>query len=162
MQPNVKIKKQNRKSFAMRVLPSGELEVSIPVWLSEKHPSVQKFIRTGLKKLAPHIPKQKPQSLHNEQIVRDLVADWARLIGVKPRRVQLRSMTRKWGSCSSKGTITLNTALYYIPLHLVEYVVVHELVHMHVFDHSPAFWEMLEHYLPACMDYERELNTYRV
>lgn len=161
-QPNIIIRQQNRKSLSMRVTPSGDVLVSIPHWVKPSHRDVQKFIEQGLKKLENHIPMEKPQPAHDAETIRAMVFTWAETIGVEINRVQFREMTRKWGSCSGKGTITLNTALFYVPHHLVEYVVVHELVHLMVFDHSPAFWSKLGEYLPDYAERESELNGYRV
>jgi len=160
--PEVQIKRQRRKSLVMRVTPAGDVVVNIPNWLNANHPQVRQFISDGLEKLNNNIPVERPAPLHDAATIRVMVMQWADRIGLDVGRVQLRDMTRKWGSCSSKGNITLNTALYYIPHHLVEYVVVHELVHMIVFDHSIGFWQKLGEYLPDYRDRERELNTYRV
>ncbi|PJF21344.1 MAG: hypothetical protein CUN56_11570 [Phototrophicales bacterium] len=158
---NVTIKRQNRKSLAMRVTPAGDIVVMIPNWLKPTHPQVKKFIQDGLIKLAPYIPAETRTPLHSAASIRSLVKKWADKIGVTPARIQFRAMTRKWGSCSNKGNITLNTALYYLPLHLVEYVVVHELVHMLIFDHSPAFWAKVREYIPDYAERIQELNRQR-
>jgi len=71
-------------------------------------------------------------------------------------------MYRKWGSCSGRGNITLNTALYYVPQPLAEYVVVHELAHLKIFNHSPEFWALVGQYLADYAERERELDRYRV
>ena len=162
MTPDIYIKQQNRKSFAMRVNPAGDVLVMIPYWVRPNSKVVRQFIEAGLEKLDSQIPDQKPTPLHTEADIRQLVFDWADRIGLKIGRVQFREMSRKWGSCSQKGNITLNTALCYIPYHLMEYVVVHELAHLIVFDHSPQFWAKLGEYLPDYEDSEGELNTYRV
>ncbi len=160
--PQVQVKRQNRKSMTLSLSPAGKPVLRLPHWLPVDHPQVKKFLRQALKKLeavAPPIPK-KP--LSDECTLRAWVEAWALKIGVQPQRVQFRAMTRKWGSCSSKGNITLNTALFYVPVHLAEYVVVHELVHMIVFNHSAAFWTQLAEYLPDYAKRERELDTYKV
>jgi predicted metal-dependent hydrolase len=158
----LRIRRQNRKSLAMRVTAAGDVVVYIPTWLREDHPQVRRFIADGLEKLGDHIPAEKPPALHTAADVRAMVHDWAERLGVAPARVSFRAMTRKWGSCSSRGSITLNTALFHVPLPLVEYVVAHELVHMIVFDHSPAFWALLAEHIPDCEARARELERYRV
>jgi predicted metal-dependent hydrolase len=160
--PPIIIKRQHRKSLVMRISAAGEIVVGIPKWIRSNDPLVKKFIQAGLKKLEHHIPPEKSVPLHTAPYIRIMVYQWAELIGLDVGRVQFRDMTRKWGSCSSNGNITLNKALFYLPEHLVKYVVVHELVHMIVFDHSPAFWKKLEEYVPNCKMLEQELNHYRV
>ena len=159
---NIEIKQQNRRTLMMRITPSGDLLVLIPRWVKPNSKQVQQFIKDALAKLDPHLPTTKPEPTHDAKSVRALVDGWAAQMGVKPKRVQMRTMYRKWGSCSTRGTVTLNTALYYLPNHLVEYVVVHELVHMFVFDHSPTFWAKVGEYLPDYQALERELDGYRV
>lgn len=158
----VKIRRQKRKSLSMKMTQLGDVYVYIPHWMKPTHPEVKRFIRDGLKQLAPHLPTELPEQLHNAGTVHALVATWSERMTLYPKRVQMRQMTRKWGSCSSKGNITFNTALYYIPYQLVEYVVVHELAHLQELNHKPPFWALLGQYLPDYKALEAELLTYRV
>ncbi len=57
-------------------------------------------------------------------------------------------MTRRWGSCSRRGTITLSTELIKTPLHCIEYVIMHELCHRRVHAHSPEFFRLLNRCMP--------------
>ena len=159
---HIEIKQQNRRSLVMRITPSGDLVVLIPYWIKPNSRQVKQFIKDALVKLDPHLPANRPEPSHNAESVRALVDSCSARMGVKPKRVQMRTMYRKWGSCSTRGTITLNTALYYLPHHLVEYVVVHELAHMFIFDHSPAFWAKVGEFLPDYERFEQELDHYRV
>src|SRR5688572_29659872 len=108
MDYQVEIKRQKRKNMLMRVKPGGVV-VFIPRWMKSNSPQVREFIKEGLNKLQEHIPPVRPQQTSPEEI-RLLVDQWAARMGLAPQRVTLRDMRRKWGSCSSRGNITLNIA----------------------------------------------------
>lgn len=73
--------------------------------------------------------------------------------------LRFRSMTSRWGSCRpSDGVITLNTCLAGAPLSCVEYVLIHELTHLHHPDHSPRFYAALSAYLPDWQARKAELD----
>ncbi len=160
-EPPIKIRRQNRRSLMMRRTYNG-LEVFIPHWLSPDDSVVRKFIADGLKKVdaLPQLPERR-QYL-TTRALRHMVRVWAKQMNLSPGRVTLRDMRRKWGSCSSRDNITLNKALCYVPHHLAEYVVVHELVHMRVFNHGREFKAMMSQYLPDWKAREEELKKYPV
>ena len=78
---------------------------------------------------------------------------YAPLIGVTYTGLQLRQQKTRWGSCSSKGTISLNYLLMLMPESVRDYVVVHELCHRKHMNHSARFWKEVERILP---NYKKE------
>ncbi len=76
------------------------------------------------------------------------VADYGPRLGVQPSRLLIRGQRCRWGSCSSRGTISLNWRLMLAPAMLPDYVLVHELCHLHRMDHSPVFWNWVEQLVP--------------
>jgi predicted metal-dependent hydrolase len=64
----------------------------------------------------------------------------------KYNRVSLRRQQTRWGSCSRKNNISLNLKLAVLPGELIDYVILHELVHTRVHDHSKKFWAELDKY----------------
>jgi predicted metal-dependent hydrolase len=73
--------------------------------------------------------------------------------------VQVRTQRTRWGSCSSRGTISLNAALLFLPPELVRHVLLHELCHTLHLDHSPDFWRALERLEPRTKELESRLNN---
>jgi hypothetical protein len=160
--PELTVSREKRQSMALSVTPLGEPILRIPYWISLNHPQVRKFIQSNLHKLAHALTPQPRTQQTDERTIRQMVAEWAKRIAVQPKRLQFRDMRRKWGSCSSRGNLTLNTALFYVPRELAEYVVVHELVHLIIFNHSAEFWAKLGEYLPDYAEREQQLKSFRV
>jgi predicted metal-dependent hydrolase len=143
---DIKIYRQNRRGFMMRAVP-GAVEVYIPHRFHKNHPKVKDFIAEGLRKLEGKIPEIPPEKT-SMQTIREMIDSYAAKYNVKPTRIQFRDMQRKWGSCSSKGTVTLNTRLTWLEPELAEYIVCHELAHLLVLNHSKEFWLLMEKHMP--------------
>ncbi|MEA2639872.1 MAG: hypothetical protein QOF51_1266 [Chloroflexota bacterium] len=76
------------------------------------------------------------------------VAAWTATTGWIPKRVLVRDQRRRWGSCAGDGTVRLNWRLVFLAPHLADYVVVHELAHLAVHSHAPAFWAQVSRFVP--------------
>jgi predicted metal-dependent hydrolase len=97
-----------------------------------------------------------------ERVFQECVAHYAPLMSVAPKQIKLSSARTQWGSCTSRGVVRLNWHLVRMPLHLIDYVVVHELAHLIEMNHSAAFWRIVE---SACPDYAKcraELRNYGI
>ena len=87
-----------------------------------------------------------------------LLAEVAAETGVAYASARVRHVRSRWGSCSAHATISLNRALVFVPAHLARSVLVHELAHTRVLDHSPRFWAELERLDPDARDHRRQLT----
>ncbi len=74
-------------------------------------------------------------------------------------RVRIAGQRTLWGSCSVRGTVSLNYRLLFLPPRLCRYVLVHELCHLLHRNHSSRFWHRLESLLPGAVMLDRELRT---
>jgi predicted metal-dependent hydrolase len=78
--------------------------------------------------------------------------------GFKPTGLVIRSMKRRWGSCSNKGKITLSSELIRLSNKFIEYVIVHELCHLRHHNHGPRFYELLSELYPEWKDVRKEIK----
>ena len=79
--------------------------------------------------------------------------------GLSFNRTYVKNQVSLWGSCSKKRNINLNRNLLFLPKHLVEYVLHHELTHLDHLNHSGRFWSSLTRVLPACRELRLELRS---
>ena len=81
-------------------------------------------------------------------LIEPLVTRYCQMLGAECERISIRAQRSRWGSCSSKKTLSFNVRLALLPIELVEYVVVHEVCHLREMNHSPAFWKLVETAIP--------------
>ena len=82
------------------------------------------------------------------EIVSALAEEEAKRIGVTYKTIRIGAQRTLWGSCSPLGTLSFNWRLVLAPLEVLDYVVVHELCHVRVPNHSRRFWALVERHRP--------------
>lgn len=157
---NVIIHAQERKSLAMVATPAG-LEVRIPKELDPDGRQVQQFISDGLARLRQNEPAP-PERPHTKADVQAIIETWAARLGVTVNRVQFQPMRHKWGSMSGHGNLTLARDVVRLPRPLLEYVVVHELLHVQHPHHARNFKVALNLALPDWQVREQQLAAWLV
>lgn len=129
--------------------------------LSEKRVDADKIIRTLNNHLSVEMENciYLPEGLTEEGCV-DLLQSWlirsgkeclpdlldkaSEAHGIPYKKLQVRMQKGRWGSCSGRGTISLNARLLLLPAELLEYILLHELAHVHHPNHSQAYWSYLQ------------------
>ena len=92
------------------------------------------------------------------EILTEELDNCAKKYGFKYRSLKMSSAKRRWGSCSYINNINLNIELANIPKHLREYVILHELCHTKIKNHSEKFWNLMEKYMPDTKKRRTELR----
>jgi len=97
-----------------------------------------------------------------QQRARQLLPDWLQQtseeIGLPFTKVQIRGQKTRWGSCSSRHTISLNRNLLLLPAATVRYLLIHELCHTQHMNHSASFWQLVAELMPDYKQHENHLR----
>jgi predicted metal-dependent hydrolase len=101
--------------------------------------------KLGLDRLA--VSKSEARAAARE-VVSTLAEEEAARLDVTYERIRIGDQRTRWGSCSARGTLSFNWRLVLAPPDVLDYVVVHELAHLLVPDHSPRFWQLVEQRRP--------------
>ena len=160
--PYTIVRSRRRKTSQIRVGPDG-VEIRIPFekqdadiikmlvhyrkWILEKYQKIQADRMRF---------KIRLNTLHIIQRTSDL----AHKIGVTPTGILIKHLKTRWGSATSDGIITINSRLLKAPDHVVDYVIIHELCHLKVHDHSGTYWNLVEHHAPKYTKSRKWLEEY--
>ena len=131
---------------------NGVIQIFIPEKVNHELPKVQEFIKKTLIDVMRweakvYLPKR--------------LKELADKHGFKYQNVSIKNASTRWGSCSSMNNINLNLHLMRVPEHLIDYVLLHELAHTVVKNHSEKFWLLLEQCYPNARKADKEMNNYR-
>ena len=72
--------------------------------------------------------------------------------------ISVRNQSSRWGSCSRRGTLSFNYRLLFLPPHLADYVIVHDLCHQHEMNHSKRFWEIVAQAIHDYLERRKQLR----
>lgn len=133
---------------------------------ADERPSVSLSPKRILLTVRPGTSHAKREAVIHEwhkellhKLVPMLIRKWEPRLGVHVPAYFLQRMKTKWGSCNSRArTIRFNTELVKKPKDLLEYVVVHELIHLIVPSHNDQFMALLNRHFPSWREAKRELN----
>ena len=152
----VEITRKNVRHINIRISSDGVVKLSYPYLCSEKKAikflkEKESWIKKALSK--PHIEHDEYNNEESKTLLIDkakpFLEKWQNITGLKVKKLRARYMTSRWGSYSQKTkTITLNTQLLAYDNECLDYVVLHELVHVKYHNHGNKFKSELTKYYP--------------
>lgn len=112
----------------------------------------------------PHDMQDETVDLEKEQrYLLDRLEYFSKEFGMSYKKVAFRCQRTKWGSCSANDNISLNVNMCFLPKRLQDYLILHELVHTRVKNHSNVFWNQLDKYTAGkAKELSKQLKKYRM
>lgn len=124
-----------------------------------KHPRLTLIVRPGTKRAERDAVLAQWYREEVRANALDVVAKWRPILGVQVERLSVRQMKTKWGSCNTQGrTIRLNTELAKKPKECLEYIVLHEMVHLLERTHGERFVSLMDRFMPKWQFVRQKLN----
>ncbi len=115
------------------------------------------------KKLLAHYNTPEHYKDHKEAarfFVAQKIAQWNKFYNFPIGNIAIRNQATRWGSCSRKGNLNFNYKIIFLPEHLADYLVVHELCHIKEMNHGQKFWDLVGETIPKYETYRKELQQY--
>lgn len=125
--------------------------IDIPLAWDEQDPNAQQMLIKAC---------ERALRIQAETLLPQRLKALASKYGYHYKQLRLRKMRSRWGSCSSEANISLNIYLIQLPWDLIDYVMLHELVHTTQHNHSRAFWDELSSHYPNFKDARKNLKMY--
>lgn len=158
------------KGVRFSVSTSGRLAMSVPTYTSEF--LAKRFLATNRKMIREKLPVKDPTEQRARDYQKKLLMKkareylpyrleyYAKRYGYTYDKCRLTHANTRWGSCSSRRTISLNIGLMKLPEALRDYVIIHELAHLHHMDHSKAFWAEVGEHDKNYKSHEKKLKMF--
>lgn len=177
------VQSYKNRNFRISVKPFEPVRVSFPNYMSfekaerELRNKIQWLSKTKAKISAYEAQLrengQQSGTLNKKELEKNLrceakkylpqrTAELAAQHGLRYSKLTIRNSRTRWGSCSARNSINLSLYLMRLPLELIDYVIMHELVHTIAHDHSKNYWNLLENYLPGARMLEKKLKQQRI
>lgn len=165
-------RRRGQRGLTLRVHSRDKIVVTTSLSFSQKE--IEKFVDAqkewivrSLESAAKHqkIPLglDKPFHLYKaraKKFISEKVKQWNAVYNHTYEKITVRDQSSRWGSCSESGTLSFSYKLLFLPEHLADYIVVHELCHLQEMNHSVRFWRLVAQTVPKYQACRRELRGY--
>lgn len=163
------------RAIRLGIYEGGEVRVTAPRWVPKR--MIEKFLgarREWIEKTIAGIAtdparfvlkgsrtEYQGHKVAARALVLDRLAHFAPLIGVTFNRVSIRNTSRRWGSCSGKKNLNFHYKIVFLPSHLADYLIVHELSHIKEMNHSENFWNVVRSIIPSADEDASQLRKWK-
>jgi len=130
-----------------------ELTIVLPVRIQNKLLNKSQ-LAVVVKKYIERYFKQQAQ-----KTILPKVEYYAKLTQLVPSSIKIRQYRARWGSCNSRGELSFNYLLMMLPIYVIDYVIVHELCHLHYLNHSKDFWQLVTKYFPDYIEAKKWIKA---
>ena len=128
-------------------------------WIN-KHLDKMKQVEKEHESFSKHLPEINRAEARKKLVNR--LNELSEKYGFHYNKVTIRNQKTRWGSCSSKNNISLNMKLVRLPDEMIDYVLLHELIHTRIKNHSHAFWMELNKLVGDAKEMSKKMNEYKV
>ena len=162
-------KSHKAKNIIISIRPPNSIRVAIPKKISfETAENFAKANTNWMQKQLEKISKSIKNKMELEEIdvkhaqkpLEKRIQYLANKHDFSFQKLSIKNQKTRWGSCSKKNNINLNARLLHLPQELIDYVILHELVHTKIKNHSKKFWAKLDEYVGNSKYHKNELKKY--
>lgn len=168
-----KVKHPKARRLSVTIRPDGQLRMTVPYGITEYE--VQTFLSKKVAWIERHVLQAMSQSDERKRyceahplptlvtarrLLKAKIDYWSKVGSFRYSRLSIRRQRTRWGSCTAANQINLNLQLLRLPDDLIDYVVLHELVHTKMKNHRKGFWLELQKWMPDARPRDRRLKMY--
>ncbi len=167
-----KIIRSQRRSLGIEVKRDGSVLARAPFWMTKN--KIDAFVRKKetwiLEKRAQFQALEPPLKVSNQKIqeykvladelIRKRLPIWEEITGISSQRYKITSARGRFGSCRIGGNLCFSFYLAFLDTKEIDYIILHELCHIKQMNHSKAFYDLVDRYMPDRKERELRLKQF--
>lgn len=166
---------KSSKSLRLKIYNTGKIVVTAPKrlpqffikkfvqsksdWIREQLNLIETTSKVDIKKEKEDYKKYKEKA---RLLVNKKLKEFNQYYNFKYNSVFIRNQQTRWGSCSSRKNLNFNFKIVFLPEHLVNYLIVHELCHLAQMNHGREFWKLVSQTIPEYQENRSELHKFKI